>query len=332
MGLSICFADKLQNDLNYWKNRPVHKKVIADQTFRSLSTEQVKEVEKLLFFTGYPRSGHSILGSLLDAHPNIILSYAFFLFRRLMVPSGKKRSIEGLLHNRTLFFNTIYELSYHYSLVSSEKLEKGYTLDVPGMWSGKINGTLKVIGDKSATATTVAYSTASHEKFKSRYTYLAKCTGVELVAIHVTRNPFDMIATHALYKVMHGTWKRNQSKTREKVVIDRSILLKVVEFYFDKAKAVKEMVPLCDMKVIEVHSENLIRSPRKQLQHLCNVLDVYCSEEYLQTCESKIYPEVSRTRDKIVWPPDVKADVQKRMQHIPFFGGYTFEDDFYYSD
>ena len=249
-----------------------------------------------------------------------------------MIPSGEEKSIEGLLHNKKLFFNTIYELSYHYSLVSSEKLEKGYTLDVPGMWSGKHNGTLKVIGDKSASATTFAYSNTSHKQFKSRYTYLAKCTGVELVVIHVTRNPFDMIATHALYEIMHASWKRDQSKTRKRVVIDQSILLKVVEFYFDKAKAVKEMVPLCDMKVIEVHSENLIRSPRKQLQRLCNFLDVHCSEEYMQRCESKIFPEVSRTRDKIVWPPDVKADVQNRMQHFPFFRGYTFEDDIYYSD
>ena len=246
-----------------------------------------------------------------------------------MIPSGKKKSIEGLLQNRTLFFNTMYELSYHYSLVSSEKSGKGYTLDIPEMWSGKHNGTLKVIGDKSATATTAAYSIASHAKFKNRYNYLANCTGVELVAIHVVRNPFDMIATHALYEVLNYSWKRYQSTSR--AVINRLILMDVVEFFFEKAKAVKEMVPLCNMKVIEVHNEDLIRYPRKQLQRLCSFLDVHCSEDYLRTCESKIFPEVSRTRDKIVWQPDVKADVQKRMQHYSFFRGYTFQDDFYNS-
>ena len=33
-----------------------------------------ESVEKYCMFVGYPRSGHSLVGSLLDAHPNMIIA------------------------------------------------------------------------------------------------------------------------------------------------------------------------------------------------------------------------------------------------------------------
>ena len=319
--------DSLDQDKNFWRSQVVHRKVAADRNFKSLTKEQVDGVEKLLFFTGYPRSGHSIVGSLLDAHPNIILSYAFFLFRGLMIPSGKKKSIEGLLQSKSLLFNTMYERSYHYSLVSSNKSGKGYTLDVPGMWSGRHNGTLKVIGDKSASASTTAFASVSRGKFKKRYDHLARCTGVELVGIHVVRNPFDMIATHTLYEILNYSWKKHKSNSR--AVVSKLVLKEVVDYFFQRASAVKAMVPLCNMKVLTVYNEDLIHSPRQQLLRLCRFLDVQCDEDYLKTCEKKLFPEISRTRDRIVWPPDVKAEINNRMKQYSFFQGYTFDDDFY---
>jgi len=92
---------------------------------------------------------------------------------------------------------------------------------------------------------------------------------------------------------------------------------------------VKAMVPLCNMKIITLHNEDLIKSPRKQLLRLCNFLEVQCGEDYLGACEKKLFPKVSRSRDKIVWPPDVKADINKRMKQYSFFQGYTFDDDYY---
>ena len=123
---------------------------LANTNYSLLTAQDVRNVETFVFFTGYPRSGHSIVGSLIDAHPKIVLSYALFLFRRL----SDKPSEE--VKNRTAFFQDIYQRSYKYSRVSASKDGKGYTLDVPGAWSGTFKH-LKVIGDKSAKATTDAY-------------------------------------------------------------------------------------------------------------------------------------------------------------------------------
>ncbi|MBV6654043.1 MAG: hypothetical protein KI786_09830, partial [Mameliella sp.] len=45
--------------------------------YRSIleSKAAYEKINKGIFFIGYPRSGHSILGALLDAHPQVALSH-----------------------------------------------------------------------------------------------------------------------------------------------------------------------------------------------------------------------------------------------------------------
>lgn len=309
----------------------VHTKVSADRNFVPLATEQVQAVEKFVFFTGYPRSGHSIFGSFMDAHPNIALSYAFFLFRGLLLKPGEEGNIDGLLQNKTLFFNAIYERSYRYSVISSKKGKKGYTLDIPGSWSGKFDHHLKVIGDKSALPTTLGYSTTTPTRFKTRYDCLQDSVGIPLLGIHVVRNPFDMISTHTLYKGLGFAWKSDNASnwTVQNKYRNKKLQKEVVDFFFGKAQAMKEMVPLCGMKILDVHNEDLVKNPRRELQRMCQFLEVDCPESYLEACESKAYKHVSRTRDLLYWPPDLRAQVEENIERYSFFRGYTFEDDYY---
>ena len=306
----------------------MHNKVLKDKNYSPLTTTQVQQVEKFVFFTGYPRSGHSIFGSFMDAHPNIALSYAFFLFRGLMKKTNEEGNLVGLLHNKTLFFNAIYERSYWYSTVSNNKASKGYTLDVPGTWSGKFDRKLKVIGDKSALPTTIGYSSASPTEFKRQYDILQESVGVPLLGIHVVRNPFDMIATHTLYKGLGKAWK-SSNETVNAVYRNNKLLKKVLDFYFGKARAVQEMVPLCGMNILEVHSEDVVKDARRQLLRMCEFLQVDCPESYLQACGSKVYKSVSRTRDLVYWPPEIRAQVEQNIEKYSFFRGYSFEEDYY---
>lgn len=317
--------------LKYWLEHSVHQRVQENKLFEPLTEQQVQGVQKFLFFTGYPRSGHSIIGSFLDAHPNIALSYAFYLFRNLLKAPDKEGSMEGLLRNKTLFFNIVYERSFHYSLVSVNRKRKGYTLDVPELWSGKFDKHLKIIGDKSALPTTVGYSNSSPLYFKERYNRLQESVGVPLLGLHVVRNPFDMISTHLLYKSLKYSWKQEEKRkwSVDNKYRNDSGLEKVIAVFFDEANAVKEMVPLCGMEILEVHNEDLVKDPRKELKRMCGFLEVECSEGYLSACESKCYGKVSRTRDKVFWTPELRLLVKEKMSQYPFFRGYTFEDDYY---
>ncbi len=46
-------------------------------------------VERFCLFIGYPRSGHSLVGSLLDAHPNVVLAHELDALR--YVAAGYRR-------------------------------------------------------------------------------------------------------------------------------------------------------------------------------------------------------------------------------------------------
>lgn len=271
------------------------------------------------------------MGSFLDAHPNIALSFAFFLFRNLLKRPDEEGSLDGLLRNKTLFFNIIYERSYQYSLVSSGKKKKGYTLDVPELWSGKFDGHLQVIGDKSALPTTMGYSNSFPAHFKEQYKSLQRSVGIPLLGIHVVRNPFDMISTHLLYQSLDYSWKTegkgNWSATNK--YNNESRLEQVIEFFFDKAKSVHEMIPLCRMNILEVHNEDLVKDPQREIKRMCEFLGVKCPEDYLRKCESKSYRNVSRTRDKVFWPQHLRRRVEERIDMYSFFKGYTFEEDYY---
>ena len=321
--------DDLEEDggIDYWLDHKVHNKVSKDKNYVPLTPTQVEQVEKFVFFTGYPRSGHSIFGSFIDAHPNVALSYAFAMFRGLMKKANEEGSLVGLLRNKTLFFNTVYERSYWYSTISSNAAAKGYTLDVPGAWSGKFDRKLRVIGDKSATPTARCYSRNTPTEFKRKYDILQQSVGVPLLGIHVVRNPFDMIATQVLYHGLGMSWKSNSTESTP--YRNDEELKKGIEFYFGIAQAVQEMVPLCGMNVLEVHSEDVVKDARRQLLRMCEFLQVDCPESYLQACESKVYKSVSRTRDLVYWPPIIRAQVEQKIEKYSFFRGYTFEEDYY---
>ena len=123
----------------------------------------------------------------IDAHPNVIIAHEFFLFQRLS--QDHQRFI-----NRSRLFNQLYKNSYKVANegwhVSSNKV-KGYSLDMEGAWQGRFTK-LKVIGDKSGGKTTDIY-TRNSQQFKDMYQQLSVSVKVPVKALHIIRNPFDMV-------------------------------------------------------------------------------------------------------------------------------------------
>ena len=54
-------------------------------------TEFFKDVKTFCMFIGYPRSGSTLIGSLLDAHPNIIIAHELDVFRYIRAGFNKRQ-------------------------------------------------------------------------------------------------------------------------------------------------------------------------------------------------------------------------------------------------
>ena len=293
-----------------------------------LSQEVVNGIKKFVFFIGYPRSGHSIIGSMMDAHPNMVIAHEFMLFKKLS--QGSQRS---QLKNKTFLFNKLYWDSYkdaHRGWRSTSEQNKGYTLEINSPWQGTFEH-LKVIGDKSGGVTVMNYM-ASPIRFQQHYRFLQQTLdNIPIHVIHVVRNPYDMIATCTLYKAavkhdLHGS-KHKASETHK---FNTPTLLKSkahqVRLF---AGAVQRMIHTFHLNVLEVHAEELIRDPKLTIQRICGFLEVTCPEDYLQQCYDKTYKSVSRTRDTVSWSSAALAFVSDMIREYSFFRRYSFEKDFW---
>src|SRR5215207_8273627 len=93
-------------------------------------------VETYCMFLGYPHSGHSLIGSLLDAHPNAIVAHELDALKFVRAGFGKHQLYELLLDNSRRFAQRRREWN-------------GYGYEVPRQWQGRFNE-VRVIGDKRA--------------------------------------------------------------------------------------------------------------------------------------------------------------------------------------
>lgn len=293
-------------------------------TLPVLTSQSIEGVEKFVFFIGYSRSGHSIVASVIDAHPNAILAHEFDLFRRLSIGSNN-------LLNKSRLFNALYQDSYTEATAGwrSENTtfkRKGYSLKLNASesWHGKFR-TLKVIGDKAGGRTSHVYRDQP-EVFQRIYRSLVDAIGVPVCVIHVVRNPYDIIATRVLYQVSRVRGEKGQKAQVNSTIRlkDDHVMNNAFNALHSEIKAVHSMIKTCNLTVLEIHNADFVHNPRKEVETLCKFLGLSCSESYLEMCERAIYKNVSRTRDAVEWPEQIKTLVETHIiRPFPSFKRYS---------
>ena len=244
-------------------------------------------LQAFVLFVGYPRSGHSLVGSLLDAHPDVAIAHELHVLRYVKYGFGREQIFAMLLENAA-------------AMADSGRTVTGYSYAIPGQWQGRTRR-LRVLGDKRG-GTTI-------RKLRARPWLLPRLErriALPLRFVHVLRNPFDNIATICL---------RGESRT-----LDASI-----EHYFGMVEGVawlKERLPTGS--VIDVRHEDLVADPAAELARLCGFLGVEPEPGWLAACSAAVWKQTHRSRDGVVWTPAQREEVEKRMARHPFLAGYGF--------
>ena len=90
-------------------------------------------------FVGYPRSGHTLIGSLLDAHPHIVIANELDIFQKWTEWAEAEKTRENLL-------NKMYENSCIQAQGKGYRsaTKVGRTYSVPNQWQGKYKDYIKV--------------------------------------------------------------------------------------------------------------------------------------------------------------------------------------------
>lgn len=245
-----------------------------------------RHIQNYCMFLGYPRSGHSLVGALLDAHPNIAIANEADALGH-MAAGFRRRQIYALLMMRAAEF------------AASGCQGRGYTYAVPNQWQGKVE-TLKSIGDKKGGLAT--------QWLTQRPELLAQLRAevrVPLKLIHVVRNPFDNIAT--MFTRKH-----------------RNSLEEAAEMYFSLCSTVSRTIDENSRDVITIRHEDVIADPKTELRSIVQFLGLDCTESYLRDCASIVFPSPKQTRNTVDWPAGLRSRVEHEMARHAFLQGYSF--------
>ena len=293
-------------------------------SLKSLSAKDVNDVETFLFFIGYPRSGHSILASMIDAHPNAIVAHEFNVFRKL-------NSHSDLLTNKTALYNALCQssgkqLAHGWRSMDHSFTAKGYSLKLDGSqsWQGKFRR-LRVIGDKSGGVTVRMYKDKP-SSFNQIFQQLSKLVQVPLKAIHMVRNPYDMLATRLLYRFSDQR-RQKANYTSAHPVDNPGNVTQAMRSLFLEAKAVVDMSKELSLSVLEVHNVDFIENPRQEMKRVCQFLGLQCSTAYLDMIVQSTFTKLSVTRHSLVWRREARKFIDTHILSFPFFNRYSFSKD-----
>jgi hypothetical protein len=251
------------------------------------------ELKTFCCFVGHGRSGGSLVGALLNAHPNIVMSNELNSLRRLAT---------GLTEIQ------LYRVIY---LVSRRQVWRGsmggggYSYAVPGQWQGR-HLELRVIGDRKAGAT--AYEIL---RKPSVLAILDRKVKLDKKFIHVIRNPFDAITT---------TYEKTLPKRTEDA---DSHLSREIRNYFARCAAVHLIEKQFGRRSIHhVYHERLITDPIAELRRTCTFLGVTQPDDYLHNCASILKKSPHQSRQNLAWSESQIALVRAGMNACPWLDYY----------
>ncbi|XP_078344361.1 uncharacterized protein LOC144629975 [Oculina patagonica] len=284
--------------------------------------EAYSHVKTILFFIGYSRSRHSLLGSLLDAHPHMVISDETMAFGRWK--SNPEKWISSSIY---AYYDTMFKASeravdhgrrskrYEGSVANATS---GFKYYVPNQWQGNYDQYIQVIGDKAGAYTAWAMK---KDGAVNAVRLLEKTAGAKVKFIHVVRNPFDNIATMVL---QHRNVKERYGEHKVKVNAPKELEVKI-KSYFSMAAGSNQAREALPGSVIDIPSMEIVKNPAGTLRKICKFLEITCTEQYLQDCAATVDPVPSITRDFIVWTDEQKNTVYEEMKKYSFFEGYSFD-------
>ncbi|SMO33311.1 sulfotransferase family protein [Gracilimonas mengyeensis] len=248
-----------------------------------------EEIERYCMFIGYPRSGHTLVGSLLDAHPDVVISHELDALRYLRAGFSREQIFSLILHKDKVFTGKGREWT-------------GYDYALEGLWQGRYRN-LKVIGDKKGGG--------SSRHLQAKPDIIEKLRAeikLPLKLIHIVRHPLDNIATHK------RKWEGGRHSLQE-----------AIDSYFERVEANAKLKTEVDAgEWCELTHEQFIEDSKGTLRTLVEFLEVEPYENYLNAAAEKVFDSPSKSRNKIEWPQEMIDQVAERSQKYEFLKDYEF--------
>lgn len=266
------------------------RSAIGKDTDRAAQIEV--QLESFCLFVGYPRSGSTLIGSMLDAHPNIIIGHEVDALGMVRWGASAQTLYRALISSSEKFSETGSEW-------------QGYDYRIDPEWQGRYNE-LKVIGDKEAGITSVHCNRTpgSLDRLRNQVRRPIKC-------IHVIRNPLDNIATmywrgrYPYLGLPLSAAIRDYRKMCKGVAIARGKMGRD-EF-------------------LDIYYDDVVAGPRRSIIALCEFLGVSSHESFIEACIGAVSTGSYNSRSSVEWSSDDKQAVAEIMREFDTHGRFLQE-------
>ena len=254
--------------------------------------ELFESVQTAVILIGHVKSGGSLLGAMLDAHPDAVMAdevdiprYIEAGFSRdqifhLLVKGARRESLKGR--------------------VTARRLDP-YSLAVPGQWQGEFR-VVRVIGESRAGPTTRRLGRDPSLLDRLRDTMV----GVDVRFIHVVRSPWDPI----------GAMVMRSGKSLPTAVAEYQRRCEILSGIRSR---------LTPSEVSTLWYEDLASDPTTVLTEVCDFLGLEPAQEYLDACASLVRTDRPREREGISWTDTAARDVRELIAGTPFLNRYEGE-------
>jgi len=275
----------------------------------------LRKIETFVQFAGFPRSGHSLIGSIIDAHPQARVSHELDAMG-LLAKGMPQLAIFALIDRMAS------EFTRH------GRYWNGYCYLVPDAHH-ETAAPLRVIGDKKGDAAVrwIAKNPALMDRLQADRGPVSKW-------ILVLRNPFDNIATMSLrHGRAYDALKTDtedpadfpgalRDKQREGIIASEALDSQIDE-YVRLCRTVNDMRHKTEADDwLDLSLEELTADPSPQIARLIKFLDLPPVPGYIDQCASMVNPRANQTRDLIEWPQAKKDRVHAICREFSFLQRY----------
>jgi len=256
-----------------------------------------------LLFIGTPRSGHSIIGAILDAHPNAIVSHELHALQKISQGWTGKQLLEGIFE--TSVKQEAEGRSQSHKDHSEDYLQDAkpmgirYRFDyaIPTQYQGRVEGSIKVIGDKKGGGTTTILTNQPELLSK-----LDTMIEPQIKLIYVVRNPYDNIATMSFRS---GNSLESQIEN--------------YGWYIENLHGILNME---QHEYLTIFQEDFIDEPKRQIELICEWLHLEPIPSFIEDAASIVYKSPHRSRSRVEWGDIEIEEVEKIISKWPVLFRY----------
>jgi hypothetical protein len=250
------------------------------------------KAKAICLFLSPPRSGHSLLGALLDAHPDAAIGHE--LDALLFLRWGWR--LEEVL--------PLMERSARWA-AAQEQLPGGYGYQLTGQ--GLVRQPL-VVGDKHGEATLVELGRRPWLRQR-----LDQTSPAPLHWLRAVRHPLDNIATiaHHIGTIAPG------------VVPPGGTALQRAEAYYFQLADWMVLDRVGQPFLLDVRHEDLLAEPQRELRRLANFLGLEPEPDWLMRCQQFMRQQPHLSRNKVQWEAGQQKRIRQRCTSYAFLEAYA---------